>query len=1552
MTNTTNNMQTQTSSALHNAIMEAAGKDRPLMLAPTPETPVIDGTNRDNQTRQDRIKESYTTVSEEIRKKMDAKAEAVQIILIGMDNDIYFTVDACPNAIEMWKAIERLKQIVYNHCIVTNRQVNVQSLLQLKPEWHRNKGKAIVNPPPPTYDSEPEAALDDKASSKEKKIDKLMALISMSIKKIYEPTNNNLRTSLNTKNTNVDNTPRSNKGNGYNRQTGQYDNQRAVKVVGARENVGTQVVQQTGIQCFKFKEAGIQLSAKQTDWKDDIDDEHEDQELEAHYIYMAKVQEVIPENADNSGPIFDTEPLEKVHTADNNYIVFANERQHLEQPETINDTYVVEHDDSNISPDLSNMYSDEGEADQDDIDQERVLLASVIKKLKCKIDENKKQNKSLETSNKTFQKENKELGAVIMALSKDIDKVQLEIVRYKDMKCVKEAENDYAKAYGLLEQQKASPEKSFIDYTQKIIQLNNKISDMEKELSTHQKSISTISYEKEEQKRFYKTRCYNDNLALMLAPESDEMIRLAQESRSKLRVIYTTSVSRPQLKSNQLEDRVLHNNSQVKKNEVEDHRRNLKFSKNKAFLVEIIQFIVDSGCSKHMTGNLTLLVNFVVKFLGTIRFDNDQVAPILGYGDLVQGNVTVKMVYYVEGINHNLFFVGQFCDADLEVAFWKSTCYVRDLKGNDLLTGSRRLDLYSITLQESTSPNPICLMAEAASSQAWLWHRRLSHLNFDTINLLSKNDIVIGLPKLKFVKDHLSSSCKLGKAKRKSFKTKTTSSSKRRLQLLHMDLCGPMRVESINEKKYVLVIIDDYSRYTWTHFLRSKDETPEVLIEFLRLIQRGLHAQVRAVRTDKGTKFLNKTLCEYFSKEGIENQTSIARTPEQNGIVKRWNRTLVEAARTILSVAKIPLSQVNDSQAAETVATSLNELDMLFSLMFDEYFTGATIVVSKSSTVPTVDAFDKPPTVIANENIDQAENIMVDEDEFINIFSTLVYEVGESSSRHVGTSNMHTFYQRHPSEHHWTKDHPLEQVIRNPSKPVRKRRQLETDGEMCMFALTFERLEVWELVDRPLFKNVINMKWLWKNKCDEENTVIYNKSCLVTKGYSQKEGIDFEESFAPVVWLEAIRLFIACKIGGLDYSCDDDDGIKMILGVDMLMIGIPIQGYREPSRILGLVYNQFMATSIISISSDSTDESVGSSTSWVVMFGMIPAIIPTDVATIFSDASPVHAPVVPAISSFLHSFDSSEAPDDSSGTSRSVSSSSPPSSSPTHALPSTDIASHVPHLVVPAPPRMLTARKRVHPFPARMPANCRRFHSSSLSSPRKRQRASSYSSSSDSPASTADDSPIPHRFVDPHPVRTLRDSEAYRHWKVAPLSTVYLPTTFESSFGDFSSDSLTSSSERPSYSPTSLSFAGPSRKRCRSPATSVRLATPTPRALSFACSEEDINSDVMANIKADVAAKAAAVDEIRAKTEVGFERDDEAEDEAESSDRGTMEIGIDKVIELEIPVDSLVPTSDGGSREDFEIGLDVVIRELYDHMEEIPAWRIADIEEEQRAQEI
>ncbi|GKC65260.1 retrovirus-related pol polyprotein from transposon TNT 1-94 [Tanacetum coccineum] len=274
-----------------------------------------------------------------------------------------------------------------------------------------------------------------------------------------------------------------------------------------------------------------------------------------------------------------------------------------------------------------------------------------------------------------------------------------------------------------------------------------------------------------------------------------------------------------------------------------------------------------------MTRNLKLLINYIWKFLGTVRFGNDYVAAIL----------------------------------DLEVAFRRNTCFVRNLEGVDLLKGNRTTNLYTINLYEMASTSLIFLMAHATSTKSWLWNQRLSHLNFDTINDLAKNDLVTGLLKFKYHKEHLCPSCEKGKSKRASHLPKPVPNSKQRLHLLHMDLCGPMRIESINGKRYVLVIVDDYSHYTWVDFLRSKDEAPEVIKTFLKRITVLLQSPVIIIRTVNGTEFKNQILKEYFDGVGISHQASSVRTPQQNGVVERRNRTLVEAARTMLIFPRAPL---------------------------------------------------------------------------------------------------------------------------------------------------------------------------------------------------------------------------------------------------------------------------------------------------------------------------------------------------------------------------------------------------------------------------------------------------------------------------------------------------------------------------------------------------------------------------------------------------------------------------------------------------------------------
>ncbi|GJY46095.1 retrovirus-related pol polyprotein from transposon TNT 1-94 [Tanacetum coccineum] len=560
---------------------------------------------------------------------------------------------------------------------------------------------------------------------------------------------------------------------------------------------------------------------------------------------------------------------------------------------------------------------------------------------------------------------------------KDLKKFQAELDKYYDVNYASKVEIDCAKAKGDLMSYKINFEKSSNAYTRKINDLNQMISDMKKELC-----------------------CYNDNLALMLAPESDETIRLDKESRSKLsdlirpfdydqlNNLYDLFVPQREKSPEQhyfpRTSKMSHTSSNNEFSKESFHKQTTLLEKRmdesipplgSKFLNEIDRLSREYYYADHMNAILgvytdldevtNLQCDYLETLEKTVKFGNDQIAPIIGYGDLVQGTITIKRVYYVEGLNYNLFSVGQFCDADLEVAFRKSTCYIHDLKGNDLLTGSRGTDLYSITLQDSSTPNPICLMAKATSSQAWLWHRRLSHLNFDTINLLSKNNIVNGLPKLKFVKDHLCSSCELGKAKRKSFHTKATRAQK------------------------------DFT--TSTHGIMENGE--------------------------KLDKMKKKVMSVYFV-DGVRSR-------------------------------------------------------------------------------PFSDPVHK---------VDYAP----------------IQEPGDLATP-VDSSNMHTFYQCPSFCPRWTKDHPLEQVIGNPSQSIRTRRQLETDGEMCMFALTVSQTEPKNIKEAMADSAWIESMQEELHQFDrlDENTVIRNKSRLVAKGYAQKEGIDFEESFAPVARLEAVRLFIA-----------------------------------------------------------------------------------------------------------------------------------------------------------------------------------------------------------------------------------------------------------------------------------------------------------------------------------------------------------------------------------------------------------------------------------------
>ncbi|GJY35359.1 retrovirus-related pol polyprotein from transposon TNT 1-94 [Tanacetum coccineum] len=501
---------------------------------------------------------------------------------------------------------------------------------------------------------------------------------------------------------------------------------------------------------------------------------------------------------------------------------------------------------------------------------------------------------------------------------------------------------------------------------------------------------------------------------------------------------------------------------------------------------------------------------------------NDNFAAITSYACSIQAiSLFCQCILCRRSWEHNyLLAFGQFCDGDLEVAFRSKTCYVRNLEGDDLLTGGRESNLYTISISDMAASSPVCLMSKATLTKSCL----------------------------KYGKDHLCSACEREKSKKASHPLKLVSSDHSKLELLHMDLCGPMRVASINGKKYILVIVDDYSRYTWVYFLHSKDETPEIIKKFIAQAQLNYKAKVCKD---------SKPNVEYFHVFGslcypTNDRDDLGKMKPKADIgvfigyseTSRGFRIYNRRTKKIMETINVKFDEltamafehdclepefqrfINHNFSAETMnIPSKEDLDNLFGPMYEEYFE------KKFSDTPN-------PIPSPTDQIHEAHLLYL---------QLLGDEINSRDS-----ADFDCIHRCTTSTHHFGQQIILSTtLLESLSKPVHWTRQrLHTDSEVCMYALTvstiepknikeamadhswiesmqdelnqFERLQVWELVPRPEGKNIIALKWLWKNKCDAENIVVRNKTRLVAKGYRQEEGIDFEESFR----LEAVRMFI------------------------------------------------------------------------------------------------------------------------------------------------------------------------------------------------------------------------------------------------------------------------------------------------------------------------------------------------------------------------------------------------------------------------------------------
>ncbi|GKB49353.1 putative ribonuclease H-like domain-containing protein [Tanacetum coccineum] len=324
--------------------------------------------------------------------------------------------------------------------------------------------------------------------------------------------------------------------------------------------------------------------------------------------------------------------------------------------------------------------------------------------------------------------------------------------------------------------------------------------------------------------------------------------------------------------------------------------------------------MIDSGCSRHMTGNMSYLTDYEEIDGGYVAFGgNLKGGKITRKCTIKTGNLDFKNVYFVRELQFNLFSVSQMCDKKNSVLFNDTKCIVLSPnfklidESQVLLRVPRKNNMYSVDLKNIVPKGGLtCLFAKATSDESKLLHRRLGYLNIKTMNKLVKGNLVRGLPSKLFKNDQTCVACQKGKQHRASCKSKIENSISLPLHLLHMDLFGPTFVKSLMKKMYCLVVIDDFSRFTWVFFLATKDETSGILKSFITGIENLVDHKVKVIRCDNGTEFKNREMNQFCEMKGILRQFSVARTPQQNGVAERRNRTLIEAARTMLADSKLP----------------------------------------------------------------------------------------------------------------------------------------------------------------------------------------------------------------------------------------------------------------------------------------------------------------------------------------------------------------------------------------------------------------------------------------------------------------------------------------------------------------------------------------------------------------------------------------------------------------------------------------------------------------------
>ena len=602
-----------------------------------------------------------------------------------------------------------------------------------------------------------------------------------------------------------------------------------------------------------------------------------------------------------------------------------------------------------------------------------------------------------------------------------------------------------------------------------------------------------------------------------------------------------------------------------------------------------------------------------------IIFGDNAKGKVLGLGKVaISNDLSISNVLLVNSLNYNLLSVSQLCNFGYNCLFTDVgvTVFRRD-DSSIVFKGRMKGKLYLVDFSSDKALLETCLVAK--SDMGWLWHRRLAHVGMRNLSKILKGEHVLGLTNVKFEKDKICSACQAGKQVGAPHVAKNIMTTMRPLELLHMDLFGPVAYISIGGNKYGLVIVDDYSRYTWVFFLSDKGDTQRKVKKFIKRSQNEFQLKIKNIRSDNGSEFKNTQVEEYLDDEGIKHEFSSPYTPQQNGVAERKNRTLIEMARTMLDEYK-----TSDRFWAEAINTACHATNRLYlhrllkktsyellinkkpNISYFRVFGCKCFILNKKTRLSkfapksdegfllgygsnshTYRVFNKSTGCVeetCDVKFDEANgsqgeqselNIAGEEDATEAIKRMQIGEIRPVEVQPSNTTSMQvepsTSVQEmsgsmdqdeegrsipqnppHPRVHQSIqRDHPVDNILGEINKGVTTRSRIANFCEHYSFVSSLEpakvdealedpdwvmamheelnnftRNKVWSLVERPN-QNIIGTKWIFRNKQDEDGQVIRNKARLVAQGYTQVEGLDFGETYAPVARLEAIRILLA-----------------------------------------------------------------------------------------------------------------------------------------------------------------------------------------------------------------------------------------------------------------------------------------------------------------------------------------------------------------------------------------------------------------------------------------